>query len=549
LDYGDGELRGTPIATGTYRFTITARASLSRCPGSRSYTLTVTPPCTAITLNPVGLLAALQNTAYNQTLTATGGAAPYRFTVTAGALPTGLNLSADGVLSGTPSQPGSFPFTITATDANGCAGTRAYRLAVGCLSLTLDPPTLPAIRQDMPYSQSLTGIGGVAPYRFTLGSGALPPGLSLSEDGILSGTPTQAGRFEFAVSMQDAGVCAAFWGYTLVVNGSSETPRLVRLTPNAARMGTNGIILDVIGTSFNANQRVQWNGLNYETSFISATQLQAVIPAAALTQEGNATVLVVDMTNGAQSNPGKFRVLGAVAHASAASYNAVTLAPDSIVAAFGENLATEVRAAENLPLPTELAGTTVLVRDSQGATSLAPLFFVAPTQVNYLMPPGLAEGAATVTITNGLGVAVESLTEISAVAPGLFAANASGEGAAAALVLRIRADGEQVYEPVARYDAPTQSFVLLPINLSDDSEQVYLVLFGTGIRRREALEDVRLKLGETELPVDYAGAAPRLEGVDQVNVRLTAGLRGRGEQSVVLRVNDEATNGVKVHFQ
>jgi uncharacterized protein (TIGR03437 family) len=202
-----------------------------------------------------------------------------------------------------------------------------------------------------------------------------------------------------------------------------------------------------------------------------------------------------------------------------------------------------------LPLPTELAGTTVTVRDSQGAAIRAPLFFVAPTQVNYLMPPGLANSIATVTITNGRGIAIENMTEISAVAPGLFSANASGGGPAAAVVLRVRANGEQVYEPVARYDAQTQTFVLMPIDLGNAAEEVYLILFGTGIRRHGAVEDVTIELGETELPVAYAGAAPGLAGVDQVNVLLPASLRGRGEQTVVLRVNYEVSNGVNVRFQ
>jgi uncharacterized protein (TIGR03437 family) len=332
-------------------------------------------------------------------------------------------------------------------------------------------------------------------------------------------------------------------------DATSETLRLTRLAPNTVRMGTDGLILDVIGNGFTPSQLVKWNGIICETSFESATRLRALIPAALLSSEGNATVMVADTANGAQSNTGKFRVVGAVAHASAASYNTITLAPDSIVAAFGTNLATEVRSAESSPLPTELGGTTVTVRDSHGTAIRAPLFFVAPNQINYLMPPGVANGVATVTITNGDGVAVESLTEISTVAPGLFSANASGEGAAAALVLRVRANGEQVYEPVARYDAQTETFVLVPIDLSNAAEQVYLILFGTGIRLHGALEGVTIKLGETELPVSYAGAAPSWEGLDQVNVLLRAGLRGRGEQTVVMRVNEQATNTVKVHFQ
>jgi len=167
----------------------------------------------------------------------------------------------------------------------------------------------------------------------------------------------------------------------------------------------------------------------------------------------------------------------------------------------------------------------------------------SPNQINYLMPSGLANGVATVTVANGQGSRVESQTEISAVAPGLFSANSSGAGAAAAVALRIRANGAQVYEPVARYDAQTQKFVLLPIDLSNSAEQVYLILFGTGIRHRGALKDVTIKVGETELPVAYAGEASGSAGLDQVNVLAPVSLRGRGEQTVTLRVNGKRQVG------
>ncbi len=204
--------------------------------------------------------------------------------------------------------------------------------------------------------------------------------------------------------------------------------------------------------------------------------------------------------------------------------------------------------AASLPLPTELAGATVTIRDSQGATIKAPLFFVSPNQINYLMPAGLANGMATITVTNGNGVAGESLTEISAVAPGLFSANASGAGAAAAVALRIRANGQQVYEPVSRYDAQTQKFVLAPIDLSNAAEQVYLILFGTGFRHRGALQDVMIEVGGTQLPVAYAGSAPGV-GLDQVNVLLPASLSGRGEQTITLRTPGKTSNGVNARFQ
>src|SRR6185295_405569 len=115
---------------------------------------------------------------------------------------------------------------------------------------------------------------------------------------------------------------------------------------------------------------------------------------------------------------------------SAASFLGASLASESIVAAFGTGLATGVEIANSLPLPTTLLGTTVKVKDSAGSERLAPLFFVAPTQINYLIPPDTATGTGVITVTSGDAVVSMGTVNIAAVAPGLFAANANGQGVA-----------------------------------------------------------------------------------------------------------------------
>ncbi|MGH9845001.1 MAG: BACON domain-containing protein [Blastocatellia bacterium] len=111
-----------------------------------------------------------------------------------------------------------------------------------------------------------------------------------------------------------------------------------------------------------------------------------------------------------------------VASVSAASFRAGEVATESIVAAFGTGLATASRSATTSPLPTELAGTTVRIKDSLNTERSAPLFFVSPTQVNLQIPPGTASGAATITITSGDGAVSTGTAQIAAVAPGLFTA-------------------------------------------------------------------------------------------------------------------------------
>jgi uncharacterized protein (TIGR03437 family) len=536
-------LSGDTVVVGAYSDTIGANDEQG------SAYVFVSPPCPVLTLAPASLPGGALGVAYNQQLTAGGGGVgDYQFAVSSGSLPPGLSLDPPGLLHGKPSATGTYRFTITATySLSLCSGSRDYTVTVanGC-GYTLTPTSRFFSAGGATGAVNVTAVAGCA---WTAASNAPWLAITSGANGAGNGQVTYNVAANTGPARQATVNVADQTHQVQQAAGASAAPRLARLEPNSAGMSASGVILTLIGAGFTTSQRVQWNGDICETSFVSATQLRAVIPAALLTREGIAAVTVLDTANGAKSNSGKFRVVGAVAHASAASYDTIALAPNSIVAAFGANLATEVRVAESLPLPTELAGTTVTIRDRQGAVIRAPLFFVAPAQINYLMPPGLANGVATVTITNGNGGAVDSLTEINAVAPGLFSANASGGGAAAAVVLRIRVNGEQVYEPVARYDQQTQKFALLPIDLSNSAEQVYLILFGTGLRLRGALEDVTIMLGETGLPVVYAGAAPGLEGVDQVNVLLPAALRGRGEQTIVLRVNDEVSNGVNVRIQ
>lgn len=115
-----------------------------------------------------------------------------------------------------------------------------------------------------------------------------------------------------------------------------------------------------------------------------------------------------------------------VANVSAADYSRVGLAPEAIVTAFGTGLATTTAVASVLPLSTTLAGTTLKIKDAAGRETFAPLFFVAPTQVNYQIPARVEPGLVTVTITNAQGQAASEWTQILSIAPGLFTANVTG---------------------------------------------------------------------------------------------------------------------------
>jgi uncharacterized protein (TIGR03437 family) len=242
-------------------------------------------------------------------------------------------------------------------------------------------------------------------------------------------------------------------------------------------------------------------------------------------------------------------VVRPVACVSAASFTGDRLASEAIVAAFGARLAATTASANTVPLPTSLAGTTVSVRDSTGVERLAPLFFVSADQINYLMPPGTANGLTTVTVTSGDGTVSTGRMTIALVAPGLFAANANGQGAPAAVLLRVKADGAQSFENVAQWDSTLSRFVPAPIDLGPTGDQVFLIAFGTGLRNRSALTAVSLLIGGVPAEVQFAGPQGELVGLDQLNLLLPRSLAGRGEVDLALTVDGQAANMLRISFR
>lgn len=241
------------------------------------------------------------------------------------------------------------------------------------------------------------------------------------------------------------------------------------------------------------------------------------------------------------------RQIGRATAVSAASYLGPNpLAASTITSIFGGGLANASLNAPSIPLPIDLGGTRISVVDANGLSRSAPLFATTPGQVNFLVPAGTAVGPANIVVRlNNLAVA-DGRSPIAATGPGLFAASANGSGVASAVVVRIKADGSQVFEPAVVLDQG--QFKAVPIDLGPATERVFLVLFGTGIRGRATLADVKLTIGDAAAPVSFAGPQG-LDGLDQLNAEIPRSLIGRGEVTVTLGIGTVNANPVKVSIK
>jgi uncharacterized protein (TIGR03437 family) len=214
---------------------------------------------------------------------------------------------------------------------------------------------------------------------------------------------------------------------------------------------------------------------------------------------------------------------------SAASYAGTSVAPGSIASAFGSGL----------------AGGGVTVTDSKGTANIALVFAAVATQVNFVVPAATATGQATVMVSNA-GIPLGTGTVlVETVAPGLFTANADGKGVAAALALTVGADGKQstqyLYDPAAAMGARKG----VGIDVSQPGSQVYLILFGTGMRN--VSQKATATVGGVAVGIAGPVAQGEYAGLDQVNLGpLPASLSGRGEVAIVLTVDGTAANPVTV---
>ncbi len=220
------------------------------------------------------------------------------------------------------------------------------------------------------------------------------------------------------------------------------------------------------------------------------------------------------------------------------------VAPESVVSAFGPNLASKLIVNDKLPLPTQLDDVRISVRDSAGVERFAPLYFISQYQVNYQVPKGTATGVATISVMSGDTVVATEALAIAPTQPGFFSANSNGSGAAASSLLYIK-NGERWFD--LNYTCPSIC-VPKPIDVSAVDE-VYMEIFGTGIRYRSDLTNVKATIGGIKVPVLYAGSHCCFVGVDQINLPIPKSLAGRGEVDILLTVDGKVSNTIKINVK
>ena len=415
-------------------------------------------------------------TLFSETFTQTGALGGATFT-TVSTLPAGLTLSTAGVLSGTPTQSGSFPIVVTVTDGqNGCTGTSAtYNLVIACQTITVNNPGVTTGTVDAPFSQTFTQTGAIGTATFTTSS-TLPSGLTLATNGTLSGTPGQPGTFAIVVTVTDSNGCT----------GTSATYNLV-IACQTITVNNPGVTTGTVDAPFSQTFTQTGVGTHTPATFTTSSTLPS-----GLTLATNGTL------SGTPGQPGTFAIVVTVTDVNgctgtSATYNLViacqviTVTNPGVTAAVynssfnqtftqtGVGTHTPANFTTSSTLPTgitlatngTLSGTptqtgtfpiVVTVTDANGCTGTGATYTlaVAPVAVADTINGGVdntqlvltggttvTPGTPTVQIAGTIKVNDLPSAATVSVVPGTFSTTATGTGG----TVTIAADGTFLYTP------------------------------------------------------------------------------------------------------
>ena len=223
-----GRISGTVTgSTSTFSVQVTDSASVT---ATKNFTITVAagPAFQSAANLPGGAVGA----AYSTTIAVNGGQPPYTLSLVSSQLPPGLSLNAgSGEISGSPTQAGSFQFTLQVRDAAGAQAQLAFFIVVTNGLTITNPPILPGASLSVAYQVALQAGGGSPPYNWSITAGTLPAGLSFHTDGKIDGTPSAAGSFNFTASVTDANSARSSKDFTLPVAAGLSITTAPQLPP------------------------------------------------------------------------------------------------------------------------------------------------------------------------------------------------------------------------------------------------------------------------------------------------------------------------------
>ncbi len=334
-------------------------------------------------------------------------------------------------------------------------------------------------------------------------------------------------------------------------------PVLSSITPSGVTAGSSDIELTLQGDNFFNDHLVMstvfWQFQGRSTTFVSSTELRAVIPASDIVQAGVADVRVWGgggTLGGGISKGIPFTILplGPTAINSSGAVNSASfglgpgLAPGSIAAVFGTNLASSTAVAGSLPLPTTLGGAAMHFNGSLAV----PKFFDSPQQVNIQIPWELAgQMQATLTDTVGTATSPGEVVPLASFSPGLFATNAQGFGQGAILI----ANTPNLAAPMGMFPGSR------PAVRGTDFLEIYCTGLGvvinqpaSGAAAANLLSTTTampaVTIGGVDAPVLFSGLAPGFVGLYVVTLQVPAGAPTGTAVPVVLSIGGIQSNPV-----
>jgi len=293
LSPATGIISGTPTVSGNFSFNLTL-ADASNPSATRSSTATIAVAAPPLEIRASTLPSVTVGAAYSQTLAATGGVAPYTWSITSGKLPAGLTLgSSTGVISGTPTASGTAKFTVTVRDSERGAQTYSVVTSIVVVPIPLKIVTvaLPSATGGVSYAQTLQASGGTPAYKWSIASGQLPAGLALTPTGAISGTPKASGVTTFTAAVSDSGSPVQTTSAPVSITVANTPLGIVTPAPGSAMVGaTYSQTLHATGGAAPYSWSITSGGLPSGLTLASATGTISGTPTASGTSAFTATV-------------------------------------------------------------------------------------------------------------------------------------------------------------------------------------------------------------------------------------------------------------------